>query len=261
MKQSAETRPIPSAASLLRGTLTLKLLVPCIFAVSLLGAALLMESTNILSATNKQLGTALVRYIDVYISDAHSSLNSLANLEPEIGLDQLQSAIRLSQVSFPRFTRILLVDAQGVVRSASPAGFIGIDFPTLFPTGSTATMSRPMYSHETDTLTVFMRIPTASGGMIIGEIDLAGLLRHLQHFAQEMHGTTVMLTDAFGNLISHPDMALVRRQTNIGEYAVFEDIGDAGHLTSIAVTGRVEAFFRLTAHTCSNFRILNVSCI
>lgn len=227
MKRYADTQTTPSAAALLRGTLTLRLLIPCVVAVFLLGAALLMERTNILTRTNTQLGSAFIRYIEIFISDAQTSLESLAKLEAGAKPGQFQDVIRQSAESMTRFERILLIDAHGRVQFSFPSGFVGIDFPALFAAGSDAVMSRPMYSHETDRLTVFMRTPTPRGGMIVGELDLEGLHHHLTHFSQGMDGTQATLTDSFGNLVAHPDMSLVRTQTNIGDQAIFRDSADA----------------------------------
>jgi PAS domain S-box-containing protein len=250
MTRSAETRPTPSAASLLRGTLTLKLLVPCIVAVFLLGAALLMERTDILRATNGQLGSALIRYIDIYISDAQASLESIARLESRVEPNQFLTVLRQNEDFLPRFERILLIDGHGTVRASFPSGFTGVDFPALFARGSNATISRPVYSHESDTLTVFVRTPTARSGMIAGELNLEGLRHHLSHFAQGLEGTQAVLSDGFGNLISHPDMSLVRTQTNIGDRPIFR--GSAADPFSILTwrDGRLisETMIRLPRH-------------
>ena len=232
MKRSAEA-PLP-AVSLLRGTLAVWLLFPCIIVVFALGLALLTQGVNKARETNEHLAAALCRYLDIFVSDAHSNLVSLARLEGRSEPDSLVAAIRQTQESLTRFQRIVLVDADGIVRFTHPPGFVGVDFPVLFPPASNATMSRPIFSSETGSLTIFMRAKAASGAMIAGELNLDALLEHLRHFSQELQGTVVAVTDGFGNLIAHPDMSLVRRQANIGDWRIFRQASDTGVFSALA---------------------------
>jgi PAS domain S-box-containing protein len=232
MKRSAEA-PAP-AVSLLRGTLAVWLLVPCIIVVFALGLALLTEGVKKARETNEHLATALCRYLDIFVSDAHSNLASLAQLEGRSEPDHILAAIRQTQESLTRFQRIVLVDADGIVRFTHPPGFVGVDFPVLFPPESNSTISRPLYSSDTGSLTILMRAKTASGQMIAGELNLDALLEHLHHFSLDLHGTVVAATDGFGNLIAHPDMALVRQQTNIGDWRIFKEASDAGAFSVLA---------------------------
>ena len=232
MKRSAEA-PVP-AVSLLRGTLAVWLLTPCIIVVFALGLALLTEGVNKAKDTNEHLAVALCRYLDIFVSDAHSNLASLARLEGSSETDHILAAIRQTQESLTRFQHILLVDAKGVVRFTHPPGFVGVDFPVLFPPDLNSTMSRPLYSSDTGSLTVLMRAQTASGKMIVGELNLDALLEHLQHFSMDLHGTVVAVADGFGNLIAHPDMALVRQQTNIGDWRIFKEASEARAFSALA---------------------------
>ena len=236
MKRSAEA-PVP-AVSLLRGTLAVWLLVPCIIVVFALGLALLAEGVNNARETNEHLATALCRYLDIFVSDAHSNLASLARLEGRSEPDHFLAAIRQTQESLTRFQRIVLVDADGIVRFTHPPGFVGVDFPVLFPSESNSTMSRPLYSSATGSLTILMRAKTVSGKMIAGELNLDALLEHLQHFSLDLHGTVVAVTDGFGNLIAHPDMALVRQQTNIGDWRIFKEAAEAETFSALAFRDR-----------------------
>ncbi|PKN43062.1 MAG: hypothetical protein CVU60_01505 [Deltaproteobacteria bacterium HGW-Deltaproteobacteria-18] len=226
MKRSADA-PLP-AISLLRGTLAVKLLVPCIIVVFVLGLALLTEGVKKTRDTDKHMATALCRYLDIFVSDAHSNLASLARLEERSEPAHILAAIRQTQESLTRFQRIVLVDADGIVRFTHPPGFVGVDFPVLFPPELNSTMSRPLYSSDTGSLTILMRAKTASGKMIVGELNLDALLEHLQNFSLDLHGTVVAVTDGFGNLIAHPDMALVRQQTNVGDWRIFKEASETG---------------------------------
>jgi PAS domain S-box-containing protein len=210
------------------------LLVPCIIVVFALGLALLTEGVNKARETNEHLAAVLCRYLDIFVSDAHSNLVTLARLEGRSEPDNLVAAIRQTQESLSRFQRIVLVDADGIVRFTHPPGFVGVDFPVLFPPESNSTMSRPVYSSETGSLTILMRAGTASGKMIAGELNLDALLEHLQRFSQDLPGTVVMVTDGFGNLIAHPDMSLVRKQTNIGDWRIFKEASEAGAFRALA---------------------------
>jgi PAS domain S-box-containing protein len=232
MKRSAEA-PVP-AVSLLRGTLAVWLLAPCIIVVFALGLALLTEGVNKAKDTNEHLAVALCRYLDIFVSDAHSNLASLARLESSSETDHILAAIRQTQEALTRFQRILLVDAKGVVRFTHPPGFVGVDFPVLFPPDLNSTMSRPLYSSDTGSLTVLIRAQTASGKMIVGELNLDALLEHLQHFSMDLHGTVVAVTDGFGNLIAHPNMAMVRQQTNIGDWRIFKEASEARAFSALA---------------------------
>ena len=233
MKRSAEAPP--PAVSLLRKTLAARLLVPCIIVVFALGLALLTDGINKARETNEHLAAALSRYLDIFVSDAHSNLASLARLEGRSEPDHLLAAIRQAQESLTRFQRIVLVDAGGIVRFTHPPGFVGVDFPVLFPPASNSTISRPIYSSDTGGLTIIMRTKTASGKMIAGELSLEALLEHLQHFSLDLQATVMTVTDRFGNLIAHPDMTLVSRQANIGDWRIFKEASTAGALSVLTL--------------------------
>jgi len=228
MPRSSDTpKAAVPAISLLRGTLTWRLFAPCIILVIVLGLLLAAEAENTQRATNERLASALARYIDVYISDAQTSLASVAGLESSAEPGLFMASIRQTREAMARFKRILWIDSSRQIRYSYPHDFVGVNFPDLFPESTNSSISRPLYSDITDSLTVFLQVPTPTRGMIVGELNLDSLLQHISEFSGGFGKSMLVVTDRFGNLISHPDMTLVRRQVNIGDWSIFRNAGPA----------------------------------
>lgn len=214
---------IPSLGAYLRRKLLRWMLLPGIMFVLALGLVTGWWGYREAGIDLTRASSSITRFVSVYVEDAEELLMALAGevdpLMPSETIGRLQNIQRLSS----RFTRLLWVDAGGRILADSPYGKEGLDFPVLFPRRGDGweNFSKPIYSSETGMLTVYIRQPTVGGGMLVGELDLTELRRQLGRVTYFSTPSVVLVTDAFGNVISSDDDILFRQQANIGHWPIF----------------------------------------
>jgi PAS domain S-box-containing protein len=229
----------PSIVTLLRGH-ALRLLGLGFGLILLLGLALGGVRRQDVVAENRLQAESLRRYVALYLDDVFAVLDAVAATSPEPGF--IAARLGHLQAALPRFARLVFIAADGRVLADVPGGLEGLDFPDLFApeTGGRGTeISRPLWSPQTGRMTVFLRRGVPAGGQVVCELSLDELQSHVQRFAAALPGGSVILADAYGNLIVHPDARQVAQQANLGHLPfVTENRGRtfaAGHL---ALDGR-----------------------
>ena len=227
------TEQLPSALDLLRRHFLLRILLPCALLIVGMGIFVAIEAQHALRHRNELLAEALARHIEIYLNDAHASLRQVALQEPAHGAATFQAKLQAMKEAMTKFERVLWVGADNKIIFSYPVGFVNIDFPALFPDrdDTLTIVSRPIYSQETEKLTVLMSAETPSHGLLVSELNLDALLRHIANFSVGFRQSLLVVTDAYGNLVSHPNMKLVRQQTNIGDWPILRAAGSTSRIT------------------------------
>ncbi|EPR40872.1 signal transduction histidine kinase [Desulfovibrio sp. X2] len=215
-------KPRPSLQRLVRTRLLPWMLLPVLLMVAVLGLYLARSRLEAVRVQDRMLSASLAQNVVMYLDGAVEALGYLARLHDLDVSSQAMAAAMQSLQADKRFARILLLDKNRTILKASPEEAPGLDFPVSFPAlaGPGNVISRPMYSPESDELTIYVRHVTADGDMVLGELNLGDLQHHLQSFVPKGEGGVVFLTDAFGNVVAHPDPWMVRTQANLGSMSV-----------------------------------------
>ncbi len=212
---------LPSAKALFHRKIILYLLVPCLALVLGLGWLLVhLEYRNSLEK-NEVLARALSQYALIYLSDASSRLELFARHLGRTPPGQREQDLAVFQRTAHRFQRLIEISADNVVIRSMPPALPDVDFLRVFPPGGQDRISSPTYSPDSASLTVFIRSPIDANRTLVGELRLKDMQEHLQRFSGAEGTQVVVLADRYGNLISHPDLRLVRQQENIGDWTVF----------------------------------------
>jgi len=167
----------------------------------------------------------LAKYVSNYMG---SSAKSLAVFSAKIDSIEHASDITARMQEFitasPYFERVLWVDKDKRVRAVLPLGTKGHEFPlNLDATGhGFLILSRPIPSPETGHLVVYIGARAPRGDLLAAELDLSVFQSNLQELLPEGK-ESIILVDAFGNLISHPEHERVERQENIGGLQVIRE--------------------------------------
>ncbi|WP_353117296.1 ATP-binding protein [Nitratidesulfovibrio sp.] len=177
------------------------------------------------------LTATLAHYLEEHVDNAALSLARLAS-----GLPASPSPARVAEELGRRralrqhFARIMLLDdAQRVVFSL-PDGPVMVDFPVLRdrqgnrPNGRGYRLGSPAPLPDTGEVVVYISEPLEGGGQLVGALRLNALQEHALELLPG-NDSAVLLADAYGNLIAHPDLTRVQRQENIGHLPFFRPAG------------------------------------
>ncbi|BBD09178.1 PAS domain-containing sensor histidine kinase [Desulfovibrio ferrophilus] len=241
--------PVPRPLHRILSTkLTRFLLIPSIVFVVFIGGFFSYRQYANLKQQDKLLADSLARYAEAYVEDALYALKHLAYRANQSEEQSLTLDLRQMHTTFPHFERLLWVNAENIVLAAYPTGLKGVDFPLLFPQAQThpeLLLSRPIYSPEANKLTIYVGHVAPGGGRAIAELDLSALQDHLKLFSPAGGERNIVITDAYGNVIVHPDQRLVRQQVNIGGEELLQSLGKDSHGYSLHKDGDLYFFSSL----------------
>ncbi len=170
----------------------------------------------------------LARYAEEHVNNASLSLARLASaLPPSPSSVRVAEELGRRRSTRQYFARIMLLDAARRVVFSLPDGPVMVDFPDLrgpqssVRNESARRMSAPTPLPDTGEVVVFISEAIEGGGQLVGALRLDTLQDHMLHLLPPEDGT-VLLADAYGNLIAHPDLKRVQRQENIGHLPFFQ---------------------------------------
>ena len=173
------------------------------------------------------LTATLARYAEEHVNNASLSLARLASsLPPSPSPARVAEELGRRRSTRQYFARIMLLDAARRVVFSLPDGPVMVDFPDLHAPLSpkrnepARRMSAPTPLPDTGEVVVFISEAIEGGGQLVGALRLDTLQDHMLHLLPPEDGT-VLLADAYGNLIAHPDLKRVQRQENIGHLPFF----------------------------------------
>jgi len=215
--------PARSIASIISRSLIQRTLIPAVACLLLLAVMQGIKQKDAVESKNQDFAQTLALYADSYMDGAYQTLEHFADA-PHSGANVALTHRLIDMLSvMPAMDRLILTDSQNTILAAEPAGPRGLDFPIRFDNarGRRYLLSRPIPSPQTGILTVFIGVRRNPGGVLAGELNLFELTNHLQALARNWPGE-VIICDAFGNLVSHPDPSLAATQTNIGDSPLFK---------------------------------------
>lgn len=210
------------------------LILPCLLIVVLVGfSSAFWMHAQMVSSTNLAVQT-LGRHVQAYTEDSAMSLAAFAGKTRGLQSPHLEHHMAEFISASPQFLRLLLLAPSGRILHSVPSGAEGRDFPLEINEVSDGSLmlSRPVPSPVSGELVIYLGLSSGSGRVFIGELSLVQLQKHLQSLRPFGEGS-IILADAFGNLISHPDQSSVRRQDNIGGLDVVRSSSGTPHTTFI----------------------------
>ncbi|MEW5773613.1 MAG: histidine kinase dimerization/phosphoacceptor domain -containing protein [Thermodesulfobacteriota bacterium] len=227
----AENGSAPAAAPLaaeVRRRLVHWMLLPSLVAVLGLGLAAGWSQREEARSRQAVVAQAAAFLAADYMAEARSNLAfSLLDLEANPG-HAAEAVLALLNVSFRQFERLLLLDREGLALASAPPGSAGAHFPleNLGPSGSGA--ARPILSPHSGLPTLYEKVSNERGLSLVAEISMTALQSYVSRLAALTPGEEVALTDAFGNVLAHPDLAQVATRANIGHLDILRRARDGG---------------------------------
>lgn len=220
----------PTFLSILKKTLRTWIFLPSMILVLSLGILLANSSYSEVKKRNRAVSGAISYYISSYIDGALYALKHFSKRLSPTKAD-LNKSLLSFYGAYPHFERLLWLSRDGTILAAAPTGAEGLPFP-IKPAASTggAVITRPIISPDSGHPVIYLGVALPTGNMLIGEMDTLTLSQHLGGMLPP--GNTIILTDSFGNIVSHPDRARVLRQENVGDMPLMRAQAQDGNIAT-----------------------------
>ncbi|MCM0754530.1 PAS domain S-box protein [Desulfovibrio aminophilus] len=206
----------PQLSRIVNRTLAAWALLPSMVLVLLLAGFGALALYGDFKRESGHMVTALARHVESYVGDASQTLETFGAGLEDVAADHVGETLRAMLRASPHFKRLILLDQNGDILASAPGGLPGGGFALSLERArnNALIISRPMYSTASGQPVIYLgqRLPR---GILAAELDLGVLQRTLQELLPPDEGDLI-LTDAFGNVISHPDTFQIRSQANLG---------------------------------------------
>ena len=226
--------PTLSLGDLLQRNLTRWVLVPNLFFILLLGGYVAYEKTHDFEQQNTILAQSLSKQITTHVTDAEAAIGSLASALERYDPFWHTTAMANFLKSYPHVVGLAYLDPEGRILSSSPAGSdlltmqLFIERVTEVP----AIISNPITSPISHNVVVYVGLRMPSGNVLVGELSMSAFQSHIEDLLPPNEGS-VILSDRYGNLISHPDLHRVAIQDNIGNLDILHSVRHSGSYTAL----------------------------
>ncbi len=223
-----------SLRSLVRKNLTNWMLIPSICLILLLGGYAAYEKSHDFEVKNAILTQSLSRHISSHLNDAKTALTSLSMSITRYDPFWFHWVLSNFLQAYPHFERLMYLDPEGKILATSPqaSDLLSMELFIDKVTKTPMILSDPIPSPATQNLVVYVGVRLQAGNILIGELSLKTLQKHLENLLPNNEGILI-LCDAYGNLISHPDFQRVLTQDNIGNLSIVRDTNLKTHQTDI----------------------------
>jgi len=205
----------PTFLQILRRTLRTWIFLPGILFILVLGALQANNAYRAIEKRNRVVSGAISYYITTYISDA---LYALKHFSKGIGpaTKDMNKNLETFYNAYPHFERLLWLSKDKIILTAAPFGAEGLPFPIRMDIRHEGgIISKPIVSPGSGQPVLYLGVKYHTGNILVGEMDTLALSQHLGGLLPP--GNTIILADAYGNIVSHPDLSKVLRQENIGD--------------------------------------------
>ncbi|WP_243310659.1 sensor histidine kinase [Fundidesulfovibrio agrisoli] len=220
-----------SIAVILQRGLMRRTLLPAVICLVVMALVMAKGQEQMLGRQNEELAKRLAHYVEHYMDGVWRGLEHFVDTSPKPGHAVRREALGEMLGLAAQLERVLLVDSSNTVVASVPPAPEGVDFPIRFDeaSGRRLLLSRPIYSAQTAKTTVFIGVRALSGETLVAELDLSEMTANIETMAALGLGE-VVVCDAYGNVISHPDARQVATQANLGGDRLFGmDLGSAGY--------------------------------
>lgn len=226
--------PTNSLRHLVQKNLTRWMLIPSLCLILLLGAYAAYEKNQDFEIKNSILAQSLGRHISSHVNDAKVALTSLSTNITRYDPFWFHWVLSNFLQAYPHFERLVYIDAKGKILASSPQAstLLSMQSFTSKVTSSPTIISSPIPSPATQNLVVYVGIRLNNGNILIGELSLNTLQEHLTDLLPKSEGSLI-LSDSYGGLVSHPNFQRVVTQDNIGNLSIFHSFDKGALRTTI----------------------------
>jgi len=209
----------------IRKVLLWKLFVPMLAVFVLGGAAFGLWQHESVANMHTHLADNLAGDVEHYLKDASRSLDALSRILDDSNLNHLRAHLQSLVSEFGYFEKIAVLRSNGTALAAWPRGGEWLDYSGVLPVDTEVehlAFSKPYVSAETGNVTVNMALRATDKYHILAELRLRSLQEYVNTLVALNPEVEIMLLDAWGTLIAHPERQLVQEQVNLADIAPIE---------------------------------------
>ncbi|MEF2229534.1 MAG: ATP-binding protein [Pseudodesulfovibrio sp.] len=211
------------------------MLIPSICLIFLLGAFTVFQNSREFEMKNSVLSQSISRNIASNIGDAKTGLNSLSASINRYDPFWYSWVLSNFLQAYHHFERLLYLDSTGRVLATSPQEAHAPLYMRHFADKvdqNPRIISPPVTSPVTHNLVIYIGVRLENGSVLIGELSLKQLYQQVRNIFPPEEGVLI-LCDAHGTLISHPDFTRVQQQENVGNLSILRDFTSGASHTDI----------------------------
>jgi len=226
--------PSPSLRNQVQRNLTHWMLIPSICLILLLGAYSVYEKKIDFEVKNSIVTRSLGSHISSHLNDAKVALGSLSISITRYDPFWFHWVLSNFLQAYPHFERLVYLDSNGKVLASSPqaSDLISMELFIDKVTTSPTIISEPTPSPATQNLVIYIGVRLQNGNILIGELSLHTLQENLETLLPSDEGLLI-LCDAYGNLISHPNFNKVLTRDNLGHLDIIHNFNEGTYHTAI----------------------------
>jgi|GEM_PF-3037789 len=210
------------------------MLIPSICLILSLGIYAAYEKSYDFEAKNIILTQSISKHITNYITDAESALTSLSHNITRYDPFWFHWVLNNFLLAYPHYERLIYLDSTGKILAAAPQSTSLLAMGALLDdtTDKAMVISEPTISAETLQLVIYIAMRLENNNVLLGELNMQALQNNMKDLLPMNQGRLI-LTDAYGNLISHPDFSRVLTQDNIGNMTILREYKEGVPRTTI----------------------------
>ncbi len=225
---SAAPPTAPPLAAEVRRRLLVWMLLPSLAAVLALGLGAGWIQRDTARSRQAVVAQAAALMVANYMVEVQNDLrHSMLHLEKDPG-HALQQLLAMLRSSFAHYSQLFVLAPDGRVLSSDPPGSEDSRFPLENLEEIREGNLRPVLSPFTGLPAVYATVHSADGRILVGEISMSDLQRSIAELVTLAPAEEVALTDAYGNVLAHPDLSQVKTRANIGHLDLMRRVRQGG---------------------------------
>lgn len=211
--------------------LLFRLLIPLMLVVlfAAIGVGYLSEQN--LKNHQRQVVESMSHIVNYHIDHGKSILEAIGKVAETTDKSELSIFMKSAWESYGYFETIYYLDKDNKIILMTPLSlrYEGIDMSNISNFKEDGdqfniSISKPFISLRTGYPTVYLIRPLATGGYIIGELNLGLFQKEIKTVTDVSDNDFVFIMDQSGTLIAHPSLDLVRQQTNMSDLGIFNSV-------------------------------------
>ncbi len=192
----------------------------------LLGAGIhVLWKKNAIQEKQRLQTRSIQQFVDDYLSNCSQELQFIvANTRPGHGFSKEMQGFMDFRFSFQG---VHVLDASGSVLQSFPRDGEKSDFSGILAAddpNKAFGLTVPYYTTCTKSVVVGLVKELSGNRTILAEMNLRTLQDSIAGLTKRLDSGSAFITDAYGNLIAHPEMHRVRQQVNWGHLTIFSDL-------------------------------------
>lgn len=246
-----------SLRQLVQRNLTNWMLIPSLCLILSLGVYAAYEKSLDFENKNIILTQSISKGISNYVHNAESALSSLSQNITRYDPFWYNWVLDNFLLAYPHFERLTYLDQSGEVLATSPKSHSILAIGGFMDkvTRQVSIISEPVISPETQNLVVYVAMRLENNTVLLGELSLRTLQKSMEELLPVDQGNLILI-NAYGNLISHPDFQRVLTQDNIGDLSIIHEFTGEAPYTTIYNDGTTYRLGTISVVFPTNWRII-----